>query len=487
MKNLLQNRRLRYGGTATALTVIFIAALVVINIIAGLLVERFPVLKLDLTRDKLFAVTEETKTYLQGLEEPVAITVLSTEQEFKEGFGEYGIQAMEVLSMYEMYGPSVSIKYMDLNKNPGLVTQYPDLTLSTGSIIVESGEQQRLLSYTDLYNIESDYYTQSSSITASKAEQALTSAIMYVTDRDPVTVTVLAGNQESVPQGLTELLEKNGYLVQSINFLTEDIDPETKLVISASPLADYSEAQTKKLDAYLDNNGQFGKHLLYFGSYDQTNIPNIDAFLKDWGLAVDPLMLVETDQSRYSGQPLLPLLNIASEDYAAEMTNKSGYILGFQSLAVRTLFETNTNRETAALLSTAGSAVLYPYTGEDAETWTTDMGEKGIYNSMALSKKTRYEGTTPITSTVTASGCPQMFSSSLLQEASLSNGDYFLSYLKTLTGKKTGVSIVSKTIGGDSMTLTGAQLSVLGWIFVGLIPLAVVVAGIVVWIKRRHL
>lgn len=52
-------RRLRYGGMATATTAVAIAVVVLINVIAGILNERFP-FNIDLTPDKLFTLSEGT-------------------------------------------------------------------------------------------------------------------------------------------------------------------------------------------------------------------------------------------------------------------------------------------------------------------------------------------------------------------------------------------------------------------------------------------
>ena len=49
IKAFLKSRKARHGGMAIALVIIVTAVVVVINIIANLLVDRFPNLKLDFT------------------------------------------------------------------------------------------------------------------------------------------------------------------------------------------------------------------------------------------------------------------------------------------------------------------------------------------------------------------------------------------------------------------------------------------------------
>ena len=49
-KNLLNRRRFKYGSLATIITVGFIVAVVLLNVVCTLLLERYP-LSIDLTSD----------------------------------------------------------------------------------------------------------------------------------------------------------------------------------------------------------------------------------------------------------------------------------------------------------------------------------------------------------------------------------------------------------------------------------------------------
>lgn len=78
LSNILKNRRLRMGSFATALTVVFIAVLIILNMIVSAISERFPV-QLDLTTGKIYELSDETIEYLRTVEKDVNIYVLATE------------------------------------------------------------------------------------------------------------------------------------------------------------------------------------------------------------------------------------------------------------------------------------------------------------------------------------------------------------------------------------------------------------------------
>ena len=109
----------------------------------------------------------------------------------------------------------------------------------------------------------------------------MTSAIMNVTNADPPTVTVLTGNGASNVEAYTDMLATNGYVINEVDMLTGEIDQETDLVILAAPMTDLSEDTLKKLDTYLDNDGNFGKNLMYFASATQPDLPRLEEFLKN--------------------------------------------------------------------------------------------------------------------------------------------------------------------------------------------------------------
>ena len=82
LKKHINPRKLKYGSFATALTALFIAAIVLVNIVATMLFDRFPI-TLDLTSGSIYTASEETIEYISGIISPVSITVLSTEDEYR--------------------------------------------------------------------------------------------------------------------------------------------------------------------------------------------------------------------------------------------------------------------------------------------------------------------------------------------------------------------------------------------------------------------
>jgi hypothetical protein len=64
LKQLFQSRKMRHGSLAVVFTAIAVAVVILLNVVAGLLVDRFPEMKADFTANKAFALANDTKEYM---------------------------------------------------------------------------------------------------------------------------------------------------------------------------------------------------------------------------------------------------------------------------------------------------------------------------------------------------------------------------------------------------------------------------------------
>ena len=226
-----KDKHLRFGGYSTLITVILVAVLLVVNVLFSSLD-----IKLDLTENKFYSLSEKTTSIIQKSTDPVTIYVL-------EETGSETKDFEEILRKYEKpSGSKISIVYKDPVLYPGFAQQYMDKTdaqeqstLPTGSIIVENSVtgKYKVISKYELYNIgyTSSYQPQ---IQSYAIEEKVTSAIDYVTSEIEYKVFVTSGHGEfSVPSSLTTQLETENFVLEDINLLTQDlpVSPYNTLMI----------------------------------------------------------------------------------------------------------------------------------------------------------------------------------------------------------------------------------------------------------------
>lgn len=508
----INKRNLKYGSFATVLTVLFIAAVVLLNVVTTVLFDRFPI-SIDLTANSIYSVSQETIDYIEGIDALVDITVMATEDEYR-AVSEYTVQCAELLARYEQYNPNINVSYKDLLSNPDFSANYVEYGLEAGDIIVEladsNHERVKIVSLTDIINVVEDYaayltaydyqygsaqthsiFLSQGLITSSNAEQAITSALMAVTDANPITVAVLSmtGGNEANILGLTDLLDKNGYIVTDVNIQKEELDEDVDLIIIPAPKIDYTTAETAKIEAWLTNGGILGKHMVYIASAEQPQTPNLDSLLYRYGLTVEYKVIHETDTSRYSGYPNYTMQTIATENHLEDVGNKDLPVYVQNARAISTRFELDGGyNSNEALVMSSNGAVLKDMFVNDESWKPEDVAEKNAYTSIALAYYKALNQETHISTYnyILALGSEYIIDPMWMTASQFNNGELLLSVINEFTGKTEGITIVPKEVSAKSFEITQANINTLTLVFAGVIPVIVFAFGAVIWIRRRH-
>lgn len=484
-KNIFSSRRFKHGSLATVMTAGLVAAVVLVNVIVGLLVERFP-MNIDLTDNQIFELSDESINYLKGIDQNITVSVLAAEEDFA-GTNAYYNQANEVVKKYEKYGKNIKVEYVDIYTNPDFTAKYPKESLSYGSIVVDCGGRYQVLTAYDLFNTQTDSSTGRTSIKSSKAEQAMTSAIMFVTDANPLTVTVLTGYGSTGTadiDNLTSVLKSNGYLVTETNLMTEEIAEEVTIAILAAPTADLSETEAQKLAGFLENDGDFGRMLYYFADAAQPELPVLEALLEEWGIGVGEGYLAETDMNHIYMASTVLLQQYGDDDVYKEGISTDVPVLAVNARPLTKLWDSASNRYAKVLLKTYDSAVVVP--ADAGKDWTPEDSDKDSYATAVLGQRVAYEGMTPKNSYVVAFGSLGMVDSYFLNMSAVNNAEYLVNLTNILTNKEEGIQIVSKTLGTESLGISQQQAVNIGALFQYVLPILILIVGGVVFIRRRN-
>ncbi len=454
------------------------------NFVALQLGQRYA-LAIDLTANAAYEVGEDTKALLQGLDSDVAIYVLATEDAF--GGSPYLVQAQRIIDQYPALSPRVTLTYVDYVSDPTFARRYPDLSLSQGDVLVTCDDRIKQLQLSDLFNYT---YAESGNMTiqSSRAEEALTSAILYVVSGDPVRVAVLTGNGMIDMPAFTDLLVGNNYELSTVNLTTDALDDSYDLALLFGPRIDLSEDALKKLDSFLYNDGVYGKTLFYTADVTQDSLPNLAAFLKEWGIVVGDGAVFETTATRtYQYQPYYPVAEYVDETYRDMLIDSSTPVLMPLSRPLDLLFETRDSNYNEILLQFGETSGVRP--PEAVDSFTVDQAERwGPMPALVLASKRIY-GTTGVTqfrSNLVVSASTAMLDAFSIQNTSLSNSQYLLNLLNTLCERTDVVNIQPKSLAGNTLSITTAQSSTLGILLAGVLPLAILAAGVVIWFVRRY-
>lgn len=504
-KKPLNTKKLKYGTLATVFTVIVVAIVVAINLIAQDVTERFD-LTMDLTDNDIYTVSQDTIDYLQDLNQKVEITVLADESAF-ENNAIYFKQASEVIKKYALYSDNISVSFIDMNKNPNIVSKYNDIykgDLAEGDIVIfregtsdEDSDRIKVLTLNNLFTTSTDNYG-NTTVTQSNAEQELTSAVMYVTDAHPKKAVLVSTDMPTSvyasAQSLLKMLNSNGYDLEEIDLLTNDLDVEnTDLLLILSPLNDFNNAVIDKISDYLYNDGKLGKNVLYMANYDQNKTDNIDAFLEEWGLSVGDSYIAETNTSASQNVTVYGLGYtirssigvIANDDYADLVSDTTLPIAVPLPRPIETLWETNGDRETSVILTTSNTSALVPRDASDDFDISTAV--TGMQNVMAMGSKYIFDDNNQkVTSNVMVMGSAFMSDIYITSDTSYNNGEFILNSVNKMTGKSSGITIVPKSLSLSTISIDDTQVTAIRTVVMFVIPLVIVAIGVVVYVRRRN-
>ena len=496
-------KKLKHGTMATVLTVVFIVVLVLVNIVATSVFDRFP-FTIDMTSDDSYTISDETADYIKSVDKEVKITVLSEEKEFTST-SKYIRQSNEILKNIVKSNKNFSIKYIDLLSNPEVKSEYED-SLSEYDIIVESGknhERTTLVHPQDLVKFSSDfeesfqqnmggtldsfieYYggmtaiqNYSAGVESNCAEQAFTSAILKVTDANPVTVTLLTGRKELTSLTYFQtLLNANGYSVNSINITTQEIPKETNLIVMGAPSVDYTESEVEKVSSFLDNGGKLEKNLLYIESVQQPKTPNIDELLEEYGIKFRDEFVYDSDGENASNGYVF--MERASDNFMDDIKDDSLRL--FTSVYTKPITIDYNNKE---------MLTCEPYIQTSDTGYTMDSKNKkltsGVTVTGAVGSKAAFVGEDTYYSNLIALGSEFFLEDTVLQMSQYLNRQWILSIVNGVTGKSSGITIEPKTVEGGMFDLTNTQIKVLEWTFIVIIPVIVLAIGIIIWLRRKN-
>lgn len=477
--SFFNKRSLKHGTNA----VILVIAVVVIAILANVLVGMAD-LKLDLTSNKIFSLSEVTENELKNLKQEVQIIGLFDDGKVTNS-SEYK-QVTDLLSLYSK-NPNIKVQYVDPDKNPSIINQLdPDDTMNLQNTdfvvksIVNGNEKKKKLEYYDLFAVEYDQNTFEQYTTGSNGEQGFTGAIKYVTSEKTPVVYFTEGHKEIDVEFeytfVKDYLEKNNFLVKNLNLLSSEKIPEdAELVIVASPKNDITFKEKEVLDNYLYNGG---KAMFMFDflasdpSFDQFN-----SLLSKFNIEVNHDKVKENDENRHiPNDPNTIVLdvfvnNIITQNFRTLLNN---------SRSISILKNAKEYVTATSLMRTSDSAV--------GEMVSKSRGED-LKGPLDIAAAVEYNGG-PETSKIVVIGNASFISDS----AAETYGDYyrysmafFLESMNWMIDKQDEIIVPTKNYETNTIDITQLQSNVMGGVLVIVFPLLILIAGLMVYLRRRHL
>ena len=458
-------------GAYSSITIVIVVALtVIVNLIAGKVPSKYT--NIDVTSNKLYTITDQTKKLLENLTEDINIFVINSEDSADTTLN-------QTLKYYEDSSSHIKVTYIDPLVNPQFVSQYTTSSIAQNSIVVESAKRYQLISYNDIYETQTDYSTYQQNVTGYDAEGQLTSAIAYCTSEDMPKIYMIAGHNEyTLDSGFQTAIEKENIEYETINLMDYEAVPEdAECIIIHAPEKDFSSDDADKVIAYLNQGGKAFITVEYVG----TELPNFERILSEFGMTIQMGYAVDTSAGNYYQKPIFLLPNVEYADETNGLTGAYTYLIAPYAQGIDVPDEEIEGITYTKLLNGSENSIVKTNI-TNASTYEKEEGDiEGPVCIGVKAEKTLDSGT----STIYLFASAQMFTDSIDNAVSGNNKQLFSNIMSTLANHETSVSVPVKSYEMDSLIVSASDLAVFGIIAVVILPLALLVAGLIIWLNRR--
>ena len=450
--NLIGTKAFRKGSYSTVIMVVIIAIVIAANVMFSKLPTAAR--NIDVSSNDLYSIGDTTHSVLDGMKNDVEMIVIKDKESTDK-------RISTLLAKYADYSDHIKVTYMDPVLYPSVLTTY-DTEENNIVIKCDATDKTTKVAFSDIIVTTTSYYG-SSHETSFDGEGQLTKAIDYVSNENNKLIYTMSGHGESdLGKNISELISKSNFNVKSVNLLVDNgIPDDCDMLICNQPTKDLADDELKLLREYMENGGKMTVVLA-----DTTaKTPNFDALMADYGISKVNGYIADTE--RYYGQNVYQIFpNYSSGDITGKFGSDE-YTLLFGSLGLKVEETDGVTVDEFLTTSNKGAAVV----GEN------DYIE-GKYTLAAAATKDESRFT--------------VFGSSSIID------DKFTSYYKNLMDLQVFMNSITanfddvSNISIDSISLqttynTIASGSGIGAIFIGIIPVALLILGFLRWFGRRKL
>ena len=472
------------NGTKTFLLVVIILAFF---IGVSVLMQKLNLTPIDLTEDKLFTLTSESKDKVKDIDKDINIYFVGYSDDDS---------TLDLAKQYTKVNDKIKVEAVKAEDRPDLVQKYGIETSSQG-IIVEAGSRYKVLASSDLTTYDS---TSGSSVNV--AEEKLTAAIRSVSVEELPKVYFLNGYSSftltSGMQYLNMYLQNEVNEVETLDILSTGKVPDdcTTLVI-ASPNKDFDDVATTAITDYINKGG----NILWLNAAvaKQIDLQNANKILALYGVKPFEIGIIrETDSSKMvSNSPDLIMPEIQYADATNKLYNSEGVIfINTTKINVASDDELkNLNTTKTELIRTSENAYFRTNFENNADS-AQDGESKGNFLVGAqfdktISKENDETNTKEVKSRLIIYGENYFVSDYQLTQSTQTpmiayrqNKDLVLNSIAYLSDREEDIT-VRKSTGAVTYTATEQENRIILAIITA-VPLLIIVAGIIVWANRRR-
>ena len=284
--NMIHTKKFRHGSISVALTVIVIAAVILLNAIFTALSEKY-LWYIDMTPEPRFTLSEEAKTLLGQMDTNQEVNIILCDEKFAWEMDTVQLEVLKTALDIEKDFPNVKVTYTDIYTNPSSVKEYKELTgknITQQSVIITCGTAVRVYNLEDFFALDENGY-----VSGYDGEQVFVSSLLSVTQAFSPMACLTSNHGETWGEGFSKLLGQIGFEVKTVDLSKEELPDACRLLVIFNPTRDFLEkdgisdvSEIDKIEKYLSENNS----MMVFFDKDTPYLQNIEQFLAEWGIEI---------------------------------------------------------------------------------------------------------------------------------------------------------------------------------------------------------
>lgn len=466
----VSGKGIRLGAYSTLGIAAAAAVTVLVNLGLNYVPDRYT--SFDVTANKLYTLTEDTKTMIGSLEEDVTIYVLADESSKDEDLDKT-LQQIKGLSKH------VKVTYIDPLANPKFYYNYADVEPVDNSLIVEGPKGSTVVSYNDIYQYEMDYVSYQYTLTGYDGEGQIASAVAKVTLEELPKFYLIMGHEElAFEETFLSTLTKENITYEDLNLNAVDEIPEdAQGIILNAPAGDYSEEDVEKIIRYLDGGG----NALLLPTWTDTDMTNFEQILGYYGVSLVDGMIVEEDRDHYYQIPYWLLPDVEDDSVTKRVSGGSVFVPYARGLEYDDAAEEI--RYSPFLTTSERAFSKQDVLGNEDYSRGADDLEGPFVIGLGAEKGT--EDGTVSKAVIVAS--EQIFTSAADKVVPGYNMKLFGSIISSLAEHESSMSVPVKYFDIGYLAFNARMVYLVGFVSIIVLPLGCLIVGLVIWLRRRRL
>lgn len=462
--------------TSAMIVVLAILGIIVLNVGVRCIPGEYT--QLDLTKERWYSITDETKELLDTLDEDVTIYVIGDEYTVDGVIDLY-------LDAYQKYNNKINVEFKSLEDYPNFSSAYTEQVLYESDLIVTMGEKSRVITATQCFVTEytgyyDDYGMPVSTTTAIDVEGQITAALRSMLNDEIASVYFLEGHGEAViSEDILGRFQKGGYLAQNLSLIHEGSIPEdaVTLVVNA-PENDLTADEISAIRYYIESGG----NAILIASVDTADTPLYDALIEEYGVDMTEGSVLEGDSYYIYGQYAFSILPDVVYHTITDSVYQNRYPLLMQSRGFTIRDDVSGLLEVSALFTTSDYA--YAKVLESNTLMSYEEGdETGPFALGVCAEKYLDNGEV---ATVTMIGSPLFLNADVDRYVAEANSDIFFAAVNYGSDMELVTTIPAKSVATDYIVFSEAMQILYSVVITVVIPLILLICGIVIVILRRR-